>query len=479
VATAGERIDGGGPLLVLRADGGPGIGVGHLARSLALAQAWRDLRGRAVLRSRSIPETWRRRYERDDVAVVDAQDALGEDASWFAFDGYRLTSDDVEEVQATTGRVLVIDDHGRTKIADPDLLVDQNLSRLEPEPTGRARLLGPRYALIRRELRARLALSAGGEDQAPSDEHRSARLLVSMGGAPSEASRAFVAAVLADARLAHLDAAWLAQLDDVGSEFARATMALAAAGSTAWELCAFGVPAVLVAVADNQVQVGEALGRVGAARFIGTATNEQVGLAADTLADLIADPSGRAAMARVGRALVDGDGALRVATRMRAELLTLRPARPDDAELLWAWANDPQVRERSFSKAPIPWSDHLNWLASVLAGSTRTLFIAEDERGRPVGQIRFDLDDSSPNGTATIGVSIAAAHRGGGWAGALIDAGVRRFFAGHNVADVTAIVLEGNDRSARAFCAADFDRGPDGSDGGHRWSSFHRPRPRA
>jgi len=63
--------------------------------------------------------------------------------------------------------------------------------------------------------------------------------------------------------------------------------------------------------------------------------------------------------------------------------LTLREARPSDAELLWRWANDPETRANSFSRAAISYADHVAWLERRLASDATRIWIFGDE-GVPV-----------------------------------------------------------------------------------------------
>lgn len=42
----------------------------------------------------------------------------------------------------------------------------------------------------------------------------------------------------------------------------------------------------------------------------------------------------------------------------KKERLVLRKVVEDDANFLWLLANDPDVREASFSTAAIPWANH-------------------------------------------------------------------------------------------------------------------------
>jgi len=464
-------------MLVLRAGTGPGVGAGHLGRCLALAQAWRDLRGEAVLVADRLPVGWGSRFldEGVDVLGADGADAVLGTADWCALDGYGLATTGTAWARRLGRHVLGIDDHGAAGFRGTDLTLDQNLPADGTRPSGTARgLVGPRYALLRRELRQRLA--AGHADT--SGRSRAVRLLVSLGGDPDDRVRSFADRVLADPRLSDFDVRRLEHVPDVGVEMESTDLALAAGGSTVWELCAFGVPSVIVVTAENQRSVTEPLGRTGGAVCVGDVGDAAVEPTIDELVALAADPARRRGMAETVRALVDGFGAVRVATRLRSELLDVRPAADGDARLLWQWANDETTRRWSFSTGPIPWEHHLDWFRGVLADPSRKLYVVSDRTGQAVGQIRFDGPEGerADSGDAVLSMSVAPGLRGYGHAGALVDAGVRRYFAESTTGSVVARVREGNHRSARAFVGADFDAGPSGGSDGRRWQSYTRSR---
>jgi RimJ/RimL family protein N-acetyltransferase len=123
--------------------------------------------------------------------------------------------------------------------------------------------------------------------------------------------------------------------------------------------------------------------------------------------------------------------------------------------LLWEWANDPNVRSHSFASAPIPWETHVSWLAEKLGQNGSLLLIAEDERGEPVGQIRFDASDS---GETYVNLSIAEQHRSRGLATLLIQLGVQEAFARDDCRQVKALVKSDNTASVRAFENSGFVR---------------------
>jgi RimJ/RimL family protein N-acetyltransferase len=232
-----------------------------------------------------------------------------------------------------------------------------------------------------------------------------------------------------------------------------AAVALAAAGTTCLELALFGVPMVLVSVADNQVIGATALAEKGAATYLGELPGVAPAAAANALVDLWRDEGRRAAMGAAGRTLVDGGGAPRVVSRMLGSLLQMRDVRTDDSRLVYEWNNHPSTRAASFSTAPIGWEEHERWMSQRLAGTGAPLMIGTDPAGHDIGLVRFDREGSR----ARIGVVVAPERRGEGWSSALIDAGCTRLRALQPVSEVVAEIRPENLASRKAFEAADFD----------------------
>lgn len=81
-----------------------------------------------------------------------------------------------------------------------------------------------------------------------------------------------------------------------------------------------------------------------------------------------------------------------------------------DKDMLFRWANDPDVRRNSFYSEPIKYEDHEKWFAHIMECENVLQFILMDETA-PVGQIRLNLE----NEKAEIGYSIAAEYRGKGY----------------------------------------------------------------
>ncbi|MGP8093040.1 MAG: UDP-2,4-diacetamido-2,4,6-trideoxy-beta-L-altropyranose hydrolase [Candidatus Sulfotelmatobacter sp.] len=459
-------------------------------RCLALAHAWQDAGGRAVFAMAESTPAIQDRLAAESCEVIAVSGGVGgrddslqtialareQQADWIVVDGYRFTTEYQRALKAAELKVLFVDDYGHAGQYLADLLLNQNVSAAaemyaDREPQTRL-LLGPRYCLLRREFAAwqqwdREVLPIGR------------RVLVMMGGSDPGNLTARVMGALNLARVQDLEATVVAggsnphfeELEKAASQsgqkitvkrdvtnmaelMAAADAAISAAGSTCWELCLLGLPALLLDVADNQTAIARELDRGGCAIHVGdrTAPVEKI---AHHLEQLLHSRELRQSLSQRSRELVDGKGARRVVSVLRGtQSLWLRRARPEDAPLLWQWANDPEARAASFSSDPIPWESHVAWFAGKLGHRKSLILIAEDEEATACGQIRFDGTD----GDWEVDVSIASAMRGRGLASELIGLGVRAIQKEDHVGRVHAFVKPANAASVRAFENANFKR---------------------
>jgi RimJ/RimL family protein N-acetyltransferase len=247
---------------------------------------------------------------------------------------------------------------------------------------------------------------------------------------------------------------WCGFSGDVVGEMREADICVAAAGSTTWEICCAGLPALLASVADNQLAVARAISGAGAAIDLGWWEGLTEAGIARAVRRLARDAGRREALAARGMALVDGGGARRVVDELWPRV-GLRLATHADARLLWEWANDPVTRQASFSTSSIPWDDHLSWLRARLASPTSLMMVGVDDAGGPIGQIRFEQSGA----VAEVHVSVAPARRGQGYGATLVRIGAARAFAHWgDVREVVGLIKVDNTLSARAFRAAGFEQ---------------------
>jgi RimJ/RimL family protein N-acetyltransferase len=228
---------------------------------------------------------------------------------------------------------------------------------------------------------------------------------------------------------------------------ASADVAISAAGSTCWELCFLGVPSLIIDIAPNQTPIARALDSGGYAIYAGEGLYLSPDKLSDQFHEMATSQELRRRLSERCKSLVDGRGAHRVIAAMRAQQLTFRRATWSDAELLWIWANDPEVREASLSSNPIGWQEHQVWFGARLADSGSLVLIAE-EAGDPIGTVRLQSKDATG---ARISLTVAPGARGVGLAGPLIEEGVDQAASVFGVTEVEALVKPWNQASRKAF----------------------------
>jgi UDP-2,4-diacetamido-2,4,6-trideoxy-beta-L-altropyranose hydrolase len=477
------------PRLLVRADASVAIGTGHVMRCLALAQAWQDSGGRVVFAMAETTPGFEERLRSERVEVIQLQTApgSGEDcdrttqlvaennAECVVVDGYQFGDDYQHGLKVAGCRILLLDDYGHAHSYSADFVLNQNVSAnaaLYVEKSRRTRLLlGTSYALLRREF-------ARWRDWKREISDVGSRVLVMMGGSDAQNLTLRVIESLGLAGLDKLEATIIVGAGNphagelhnacersglkislqnsplnVAELMAAADVAVSAAGSTCWELCLLGLPALLIDVATNQTAVARELDRGGYAIHVGNGTVAAEKIAKE-LQRLCNDGECRRDLSRRSRELIDGRGARRVVTILRgADALRLRLATPEDRRLFWEWANDPVVRAAAFSSEPISWATHVAWFDEKLGNPRSIIFVAEGADSFPVGQIRFD---SRPDGDWEVDVSISRAMRGFGFASESIKLGLQAMREQKSRVRIHAFVKTGNSASIGAFERAAF-----------------------
>ncbi|HEX5450784.1 MAG TPA: UDP-2,4-diacetamido-2,4,6-trideoxy-beta-L-altropyranose hydrolase [Candidatus Limnocylindrales bacterium] len=473
VITAGRAL--------VRVDASPAIGFGHLVRTLALAdelarRAWditfacheADPKVRMMVADHGhglLPLESEDTSEVAEIARLVPMTAHRAPYDWLILDHYGRDGAWLAQASTLADRRLVIDD-----LADRSLPADLVVNA-DPAATaagyadladGARLLLGPRFALLGNAF-AELHLADAARSFGQVNE-----VLISFGGsdplgmtAPAlevvretlpkaKVSVAIGPGYQFDARdLARPLVTVLREPEDLPRRMADADLAIGAAGTSVWERCAVGLPSVMVISAINQLANARALEDAGAALVIRGDIRSDSGPLASAIRDLAADDAQRQAMSVAGRALVDGLGAVRVADHL--EGVRIRSAQPSDEDLLWRWANDPQTRANSLTTEAIPLATHRRWFRERLTGPDCILLIGENGAG-PIGQVRFDLSGRE----ATVSISVARGHRGGGIGDVLLASAVRELAAGDRADTIRAVVRPGNRASIELFARAGF-----------------------
>jgi len=321
-------------------------------RLLALAQCWRDRGGSVVLAACELAPAIERRFVAEGVIVERLSAGSGTDAdlvetiaaanahcaSWIALDGYWFDAGYCDGLVEGGLLVLCVDDGGRADHYNAQLVLNQNLHAQadlyrKVGPSVHL-LLGPRYAILRREF----CDAALGETDVPAV---ATRLLVTLGGADPEGVtikvinaidlvrvQGLTASIVvggANPRLHELESACsrssakvriCADVEDMASRMQDAHLAVTSGGTTVWELAAMGVPSIVGAVTELEVTLLRGLRRFDLFEGIGWFRDVSETDLARHIEGLTRDERHRASMRDTARSLVDGKGADRVVDEM-------------------------------------------------------------------------------------------------------------------------------------------------------------------
>lgn len=350
---------------VIRVDSGRYIGVGHVARCLTLADALRRQGADVHFVSREHLGSASRLIEeagfplhrlppgteraapashRQWLGVPWAEDAgltaaciaanIGV-ADWLVVDHYAIDVQWENALRPYARRIMVIDDLA-DRPHDCDLLLDQGMRDENPYsdllPAHAATLLGPTYALLRDEFREahpgcrvrhgeinRLVVFFGGSD--PTNETAKAvEALLSL-GKPIEADvivglinpmKDQIEALCRESPHLHFHC----QVPNMARFLQEADLALGAAGISSWERLATGLPALVVAVADNQEENMMQLDRREMAIGLGLSGEVDALDITRSVEKLQKNPERIRVMSENGLNVVDAQGALRVVETM-------------------------------------------------------------------------------------------------------------------------------------------------------------------
>ena len=94
---------------------------------------------------------------------------------------------------------------------------------------------------------------------------------------------------------------------------------MTAGGTTVYELCAGGIPSVMLTIADNQRMAAEEFDKKGLIPYAGDVRCDMAGTMARVMGEILRyleDPKQRAAASDRLRTVVDGGGADRIAERL-------------------------------------------------------------------------------------------------------------------------------------------------------------------
>lgn len=356
----------------IRVDSSSAMGSGHLMRCALLGRYFRELGDDIFFLSRELPLHQIEQIEADRFKVfrlrAPAETPAGDsplfeqwlgvspddDAcetleilaglsgiDWLIVDNYALDARWEQRVRPFVKKIMVIDDLA-DRVHDCDLLLDQNFYDCYDSlyadlvPPHCAKLLGPDYLLLRNEF-----LGLPRKPVRKQVRH----LLITMGGSDPLNLTQWALELVAGQVASPLEItvvigpgyAWeeklrrsirnlsgerhkitvLKNISYMHEVMHGADVAITAGGSTVYELAFVGVPSIVVAANETQVESSSFLHRHGALEYIGQYRDGLDQRLLEKLELLLSDFHFRWRLSNSSKSLIDGNGKQRIHTQMK------------------------------------------------------------------------------------------------------------------------------------------------------------------
>lgn len=325
--------------IVFRVDSSALIGAGHLMRCLTLAEELRGDCQEIIFICCELPGNMTEQVKTRGFQIfglplgpdidqwqIDARltkDILVQhnlEPDWLVVDHYGLDKRWESALRTMVKRIMCIDDLADRE-HDCDLMLDQNYHKnmkfrykgLVPENS--RQLLGPQYALLRREFKAvrqtlrerdgsvkRILVFYGGSD--PTKETTKALEAIKIVNRPDIAVDVVVGVSnpkreqLKEICSRMINTSFYCQVENMAELMAKADLALGAGGTATWERCYLGLPTIVTVVAENQRETVEDLAEVGVVWSLGWHKEVDAEDLAQAVKDFIVNPNSLLEMTR-------------------------------------------------------------------------------------------------------------------------------------------------------------------------------------
>jgi UDP-2,4-diacetamido-2,4,6-trideoxy-beta-L-altropyranose hydrolase len=480
------------PLCLFRADADPTIGGGHVQRCLALAEWLSDAGWHCAFVFREptlatvplLARSSHRLMPLDGPVDGEASELAGrgEACDLFVVDHYARPREYETQCRTFANRILAFEDRP-TRAHDCDYLLDATPARRPSDytsivPPSCIQLVGPQYAILHPRFAAARPTALARRIETIS----AGRVLVSIGMTDSSNMTGIVLEGIAQSglpldidvvlgsaaphlasvreRVQSLGARLHIDTADMAALMSAADIAIGGAGTSSFERCCLGLPALIILAADNQQDIADALVAAGASQLIATAGLLTPSHVAEALARICADASARAKMSDAAARLCDGRGAIRVLAALAGSVLArngsmvnLHVAETSDRDILLEWQQHPLTRRFAHNPQAPKAVEHARWFAETMADLTRVLLIVMQD-GEPAGMLRLDLLEV---GIHKVSILTAPGQYRRGIASAALEL-ARRFYPS---GELHAEVLASNIASHALFRGAGYrERGP-------------------
>ena len=439
------------PIFAIRVDASIEIGTGHLIRCITLAQALTELGATCFFICRNLADKLLFMVNQSghqchnlSTSELGQHDTADLYAKWLGttqeqdatecrsvltrlspdcliVDHYSIDEKWERIVRPVVKKIMVIDDLAN-RTHDCDLLLDQTLGRKKKDyyglvPFGTNLLTGAHYALLKPEFRLyrdaslyrrqnfqikHVMVSLGGIDRG----NATSKILEALAEAPLPENCKITVVLGPTAPWTEIIRERVAKMpfwtelkvgvQDMAALLKKVDIVIGAPGTSAWERCSLGVPALLVVLAENQSSIARKLEECGAVKLLSLKKLElKKGIFDFFDSDSLSDELEQMALASAS--VLDGDGTRRVSSAlMPSPLYSIRFASLDDAKRIFEWR---YVFSGAgfYRNVVVPtYEEHLNWLKSALRDEACSLLMVM-KSNVAIAHVRFDNFSENPD----------------------------------------------------------------------------------
>jgi len=410
--------------VLFRSDGSVKHGLGHLSRSLNLAEGFFSLGYKVDILTFDDEATkdFLNKKSKKVVKHLFSKKYIDEKLLEMAnkydlvfLDSYTISSKQIEKLHKFSKTLVAVDDHA-SKPLDVDIVVNGNIyaSDLDYADLTQAHILsGPRFSLInpiynkfhmvQKEISKKIKKSFVILGSAEEEE-----ILDKVIEGIKKFSKEIKISVSTKLNKRYGDLEIVPFRETLAQDIFESDLVVSASGVTASEVLSVGTPGIFIITVDNQLLVGEKL------KELGFDVLKRMEITPQKISNLIntLNVEKRQKLSKVGKELVDGLGVQRVAsyiTSFQENNVYLRSADKSDLYDLWVWRNDRVTRDSSINQDWVSFDDHASWFKSSLKNKERYIYIIMRDLAK-AGMLRLDKEKQK----AEISVNIAPEFRGHG-----------------------------------------------------------------
>jgi len=339
-------------IAIIRADASAAIGIGHVMRMMALAQALVKSGWQVRLYCHTCPPKLIDQFEQTGATTHQLtehqnngetlkQIAKDLNAQLLVVDGYQFDDNYMAQLKGSEAIVMMMDDYQHCQQYHADIIVNQNVGAQDLHyicsNLDTRLLLGTNYVLLREEFikaqtwskaqdqQLQILITLGGADS----DNISAKLLtatklaldqlckttnkiyrVTLVAGTANPNKASLIEQIERHKSKHSNFEILTDVSDMATLIASSSLVISAGGGTVWEAACLAVANMVVILADNQRGISK-FADLGAIYNLGLAKDIEPTNVARQIVDFVQSAQ-FLSMPKVAQTLVDGQGAARI-----------------------------------------------------------------------------------------------------------------------------------------------------------------------